>query len=388
MKPSRRFLTLSAAVLVGSVMAACGSSSSPDGASSPPAVSPSASTLDGTRMQSALDAWIESTGLVGATAAVVTPDGTWAGAAGMDGTGAALVPTSALPIASVTKTVTGAEVMLLAQQGKIDLDAPVTTYVDVPWDTRGATVRELLGMRSGFPGLEDAVLLPKVAADLSQRWTNKQLVALVDPSGPRIGTRGAPTTGDMSTWYNSVNFDLLAMVIEKVTGTTTAAAIRRDLLEPLALERIWWQPEEKPTAPLAAALDDPARKLSDPASGYLPSTAWGSAMGGGGCMAADAPTLAAWGAALYGARAVPQSVVDQMAGASPDGYGLATARAVLDDGSLLLGHLGDARIAGSLLFHWPATGVTVAVLVPQGLGDEPPTLAFAESLAALALLAT
>lgn len=388
MKPSRRFLTLSAVVLVGSLVAACGSSSSAGGSSSPPAASASTSALDGTRMQRALEAWIASAGLVGATAAVVTPNGTWSGAAGMDGTGAALVPTSAMPIASITKTVTGAEVMLLAQRGLIDLDAAVTTYVDVPWDTRGATVRELLGMRSGFPGLEDPVLLPRVAADLTARWTNAQLVALVDPAGPRIGTRGAPTTGDMGSWYNSVNFDLLAMVIEKVTGTTAAAAVRRDLLEPLGLERIWWQPEEKPSAPIAAALDDPARKLSDPASGYLPSVAWGSAMGGGGCMAADAPTLAAWGSALYGARAVPRSVVDEMIGAAPDAYGLATARAVLDDGSLLLGHLGDARIGGSLLFHWPTTGVTVVVLVPQGLGDEPPTPAFAESLAALAMLAS
>ncbi len=338
-------------------------------------------------MQKALDAWIVSAGLVGATAAVVTPHGTWAGASGMDGAGTALVATSAMPIASVTKTVTGAEVMLLAQRGLVDLDAPVTTYVAVPWDTRGATVRDLLGMRAGFPGLDDAVLLPKVSADLTARWTNAQLVALVDPEGARIGTVGAPTTGDMSSWYNSVNFDLLAMVIEKVTGTSAASAIRRDLLEPLALERIWWQPEEKPTAPLAAALDDPARKLSGPSSGYLPSLAWGSAMGGGGCMAADAPTLAAWGAGLYGARAVPRSVLDEMIGAAPDGYGLATMRMVLDDGSLLLGHLGNARVAGSLLLHWPATGVTVVVLVPQGLADDPPTPALAEELAALALLA-
>lgn len=387
MKPSHGFLILSAAVLAGSLVAACGSSSPPGGTSSSPAASPNATTLDGTRLQRALDAWVDSAHLVGATAAVVTPDGSWSGAAGKDGTGAALVPTSAMPIASITKTVTGAEVMLLAQQGKIDLDSPVTAYVEVPWDTRGATVRDLLGMRSGFPGLADPVLLPKVAADLTARWTNAQLVALVDPAGPRIGTRGAPTTGDMSTWYNSVNFDLLAMVIEKVTGTSAAAAIRRDLLVPLGLERIWWQPDEKPTAPLAAVLDDPVRKLADPSSGYLPSIAWGSAMGGGGCMAADAPTLAAWGAALYTAHAVPQSVVDEMIGVAPDGYGLATARMVLDDGSLLLGHLGDARIAGSLLLHWPATGVTVVVLVPQGLGDEPPTPAFAEELAALAQFA-
>lgn len=387
MRTPRRFLVLVLVLAVGGSLTACGSSGGGGGGSSAP---PSPSVLSNAdKLQKALDAWVASSGLVGASAAVVAPRGSWSGSSGVDGAGTALTPTSAMPIASVTKTFTGAEVMLLAQKGLIDLDAPVTTYVDVPWTTGGATVRDLLGMRSGFPGLDDPVLLPKVSKDLSARWTNAQLVALVDPEGSRIGRVHAAPTGDMSGWYNSVNFDLLAMVVERVTGTSAAAAVRRDLLAPLALQRIWWQPDEKPVPPLAAALGGEQYPLSDPASGYLPSTAWASAMGGGGCMAADAPTLAAWGAALYDGIAVPKALVDEMtAGAADDGYGLATMRAVGDDGRLLVGHLGDARVAASLLLHWQGSDITVAILVPQHLDQNAlPTPALAEELAALAQLA-
>ena len=60
-------------------------------------------------------------------------------------------PPSAFAIASTTKTFVAAEVLLLASQGKIDLDAPVTEYVSLPFETNGATIRQLATMTSGSP---------------------------------------------------------------------------------------------------------------------------------------------------------------------------------------------------------------------------------------------
>ena len=102
-------------------------------------------------LQAAIDKWVAQGSLTGMTAAVVTPDGVWSGAAGVDGAGTPLQPDSALSMQSISKTYTAAEVMLLAGRGLVDLDAPITDYVDVPFDTQGATVRQVLAMRSGFP---------------------------------------------------------------------------------------------------------------------------------------------------------------------------------------------------------------------------------------------
>ena len=93
------------------------------------------STAD--QLQAQLTSYIAEKGLVGLSAAVVTPKGIWAGGVGVDGAGKAIRADSALAIASTTKTFVAAEILLLSQQGKIKLDAPVTNYVTLPFDSKG-----------------------------------------------------------------------------------------------------------------------------------------------------------------------------------------------------------------------------------------------------------
>ena len=56
----------------------------------------SAQTAD--KLQAAIDKWVAQGSLKGMTAAVVTPDGVWSGAAGVDGAGTPLQPDSALSL--------------------------------------------------------------------------------------------------------------------------------------------------------------------------------------------------------------------------------------------------------------------------------------------------
>src|SRR5689334_15521884 len=86
-------------------------------------------------------------GARGLAAAVVTDRGSWAGAAGTDGVGARVQVRSMMPIDSITKTFTAAEVLLLAQARKVDLDAPLSKYIDDPLTAGRATVRQVLSMR-------------------------------------------------------------------------------------------------------------------------------------------------------------------------------------------------------------------------------------------------
>ena len=86
-------------------------------------------------------------------AAVLTPQGVWAGAAGIDGpAGRKATPDDVWAIASISKTFTAALVFKLAEAGKVDLDKPLSNYLGaVKANTNGATVRQALAMRSGFP---------------------------------------------------------------------------------------------------------------------------------------------------------------------------------------------------------------------------------------------
>jgi D-alanyl-D-alanine carboxypeptidase len=298
--------------------------------------------------------------VIGLSAAVVSPAGSWAGATGVDAAGTAIKPTSAFAIADITKTFVGAEILLLASGGKIDLDAPVTTYVSLPFATNGATIRQLATMTSGFPGLPVGLLDLQVPKDLSHAWTAEELVALAKDQ-PRLGTPGGPGA------FNGLNFVVLGMVIEKVTREPLATVLRRDLLAPSALDRIWMQPAEKPQPPLTAAVESGGVKVVDPASGYLPSLALASTGQGGAGVAADAQSLARWGYLLYGGRIISGDLVATMTTKVADtvfgAYGFGTMVADVD-GQTVFGHPADYMQYSSLLLVWPGTRTAVAVLAP------------------------
>ncbi len=322
------------------------------------AVLPQATTAT---LQSLIDGWVGTAGIPGVAAAVVTPDGSWAGAAGVDGSGTPIVADSAFALASITKTFVAAEVLSLAAAGKIDLDAPVTYYVDLPFDADGATVRQLATMTSGFPQfVPDETLQPLVAGDLQRTWTARDIVD-ASADQPRVGTLGE--TGR----YNGLNYVVLGMVVEKVTGGSLASAIRRDLLSPAGLERIWTQPDEKPGQPQAVAVAPAIADVVDAESGYLPSLAAASTGRGGAGMAADAPSLARWGYLLYGGRVIDPTLVGTMTAgdlAADNGYGFGTMTAEIY-GATVVGHAGDYMGYSSMLLVWPETRTAVAVLAPK-----------------------
>ena len=311
------------------------------------------------RLAARLESLVEASAATGAVAAIVTPDGTWAGATGVDGAGNPIEPTSAFGIGSVSKTMTAAEILLLASQGKLDLDAPVTDYVDLPFDARGATIRQLAMMQSGFPAGNDANLETLVAKDPGRTWTVDDVLDWAKDT-PRAGTLGGPGM------YNGINYQALSKVVETVTGTSLAEAFRRDLLGPAGLERMWTQAGEQPEAPLAIARD-PGSGIVDATSGWLPSLAAASTGNGAAGLAADAPTLARWAYLLYGSRVIPPELVAVMTKpnwASQMGYGFGT---MFDkaSGTLVVGHAGDYMGYSAVMLAWPEQRVALAVLVPR-----------------------
>ena len=314
-----------------------------------------------TRLQAALERLVGGSAATGAAAAIVTPDGSWAGATGVDGAGAPIEPTSAFGIGSTSKTVTAAEILLLASQGKLDLDRPVADVVTLPFDAQGATIRQVATMQSGFPRPYNAVadLETEVAKDLGRTWTIADVLEWVKDLAP-LGTVGGPGK------YNGTNYQVLSQVIEQVTGKPLATAIRDDLLGPAGLDRMWTQVGERPQAPLAIAVD-PWTGIVDAKSGYLPSKAAASTGNGAAGIAADAPTLARWGYLLYGGRVIDPAVLAPMMKpnwGSESGYGFGS---MFDKttGALVVGHPGDYMGYSAILLAWPDDHTSVAVLVPR-----------------------
>ncbi|MEG1681857.1 MAG: serine hydrolase domain-containing protein, partial [Stenotrophomonas sp.] len=69
----------------------------------------------------------------------------------------ATTPATLFPINSATKAFTGVAVMQLVEAGRLDLDAPISTYLQqLPAAWQRIRVRQLLAHTSGLPDIVDA----------------------------------------------------------------------------------------------------------------------------------------------------------------------------------------------------------------------------------------
>lgn len=295
----------------------------------------------------------------GFTAVVLdAANGTWAGAAGTaDGTNA-LEPDHMMYLGAVSQTFVAAQVLQLVEQGLVDLDTPVAAYLpsDIPFDLNGATVRELLGMRSGIP---DHLAVPGISIllreDRARRWTPAEILELVPD-------RRGPAGGQVA--FSSTNYVLLGLVVEYVTGTSLAAALRAGVLDHPGLERLAVQPDESPQPPLALPFGagiEPVEVLAL-GGGLLPSASEVTASAGAGNMAGDAPALALWWQLLCGGQVVSRTSLTEMADFQPRrDVGLGFSRFRAPGGTPAVGAFsfgpGFAAVATCL----PVDGIVVVV---------------------------
>ncbi len=124
-------------------------------------------------------------------------------------------------IGSITKTVTGAMLLKLAEQGKVQFDETLADiFSEVPADKAGITVQQLLTHSSGF---RDAV-----GSDEERLAKNKFLERA-------FWSRLISEPGD-EYHYSNVGFSVLAAIIEHRSGKTYDTFLQEDVLAGLGFE--------------------------------------------------------------------------------------------------------------------------------------------------------
>lgn len=173
---------------------------------------------------------VEDKGIRGASAAVVFPDeSVWRAAAGKYGT-ADLDPEMLYEIGSNTKTYVAAMMMLLQEEGLLNLDDTLYAYLNpIPKVNYGITLRQLLNHTSGIYNYTNH---PDFAVQVNSNMTT---FWEVDTLYARF--LNAPNFAPGASWsYSNTNYLLLGQVIEEVTGDPFHEAVRDRLLVPLGLE--------------------------------------------------------------------------------------------------------------------------------------------------------
>jgi CubicO group peptidase (beta-lactamase class C family) len=173
--------------------------------------------------------------LVGVTWSLLTPEGVTLGAAGTRNAalGTPMHPSDRVHVGSVAKTFIATGVLVLVTEGRLTLDTPVGTLlpdlrITNPWNTEAPLlVRHLLDHTGG---LDDARFWQVFTArgdpesSLASGLGARQAVTVRHPPGARFS-------------YSNTGFLLLAMVIERVTGTRYEAWLDASLLAPLGMHR-------------------------------------------------------------------------------------------------------------------------------------------------------
>ena len=228
------------AACVALLIASCSSTTEPTTAPSATTTATSSAPtgsalkpIDPTAFQAVVDAAAKELMVPGAMVVLRTPQGIFDAAVGTTKLGAQTAPDAIthFRIASNTKTMTSALIVLLAQDGKLKFSDPVSTYVpDVP-NGENITIAELLKMRSG---LYNYTFAPEFAATLdtdpTKAWTPQEVLTIAFRHPPE-------SPPDTSYDYNNTNYALLGLIAEKAGGRPLAQQFQDRLFGPLGLQQ-------------------------------------------------------------------------------------------------------------------------------------------------------
>ena len=162
-----------------------------------------------------------------------------------------ITSSSPFHIASVSKTFTAMVILKLMEQGKINLDADVKTYLP-SFPYQNITIRNLLSHRSGLPNyvhlMEGKIVTTTRYKGKRGKWVIKTVTkkdihlkeGLIDNNDVLnfLVDRQPPIEALPNHKFNycNTNFALLALIVEKVSGIDFPTYMKQNIFEPLGMK--------------------------------------------------------------------------------------------------------------------------------------------------------
>jgi D-alanyl-D-alanine carboxypeptidase len=251
----------------------------------------------------------------------------WNSAAGMaDGKEEAMTADHKIKIASIGKTFTATVVLQLIEEGHLNLDDTIDKFLDnaiVKLDSlhiyegiaygRQITVKQLLNHTSGIADyMEDPRFVTDAIEHAQELWSPSEI----------LGKYYEYQTNEKATFppgkgfnYSDVNYVLLAMIIEQVTGETYHAQLASRIFSPLGMNNSYLEYYEEPRGdnPLSHAY----LSTIDLVTEVNTSMDWG----GGGIVSTCEELNTFFRALIDGKIFKKEATLTQMLGAADEGRG-------------------------------------------------------------------
>lgn len=166
-------------------------------------------------------------------------------------TGQKIDANSAIHLASVSKTFTAAAILKLMEQNKLSLEDSLSTYFpSLPY--KGITIKMLLTHRSGLPNYVYFMDGNKTIVSYRKNKRGRKIRVVKTVKDPNA-FQGIATNNDVLNFmvaqkpgiqaypdrrfqYCNTNYVLLALILEKITGQSFPAYLKKEIFEPYGLK--------------------------------------------------------------------------------------------------------------------------------------------------------
>ncbi|MFF2445716.1 serine hydrolase domain-containing protein [Neobacillus sp. NPDC058068] len=147
-----------------------------------------------------------------------------------DSSGRPVTPETPFGLGSIGKSITAMAVLQLAEEGKIDLDAPIQRYIPTKYDgAEFITVRQLLNQTSGFTQISTFRNTLASVNDQYQNAIEKNALSYAEKF-----LKGTKQTEHPYT-YSNANYVLLGYIVQRVSGQSYGDYVKEHIFNPLSM---------------------------------------------------------------------------------------------------------------------------------------------------------
>jgi D-alanyl-D-alanine carboxypeptidase len=254
-------------------------------------------------------------------------------------------------IASITKTFTATVVLQLIDEKTLSLNDHLSEFVEGIPNGEQITIRQLLNMTAGvYDYFKDPEFIAWMYGDPGTPFSRNAVLEIARRHGPEFPPGQA--------WgYSNTNYELLGLVVEKVTGRSVEAVVKHRIIDRLNLDKTIYPNSPSVPKPYAHGYLSVNGQLEDATEFDA------NAVRASGGLVSTLDDLRVWAHALANGSPLTHRMqqerlktIDTAAADNPGRYGLG-----IQDREGYLGHNGGTPGYSSAMFAVPG-GATIIVL--------------------------
>ena len=267
-----------------------------------------------------------------------------------------ITPETSFRLASLTKQFTAMAIMMLVEDGKLQLDTRITdVFPDLPGFMRDITIVQLVRHNAGL--VDYASLVP---ASATEQVHDSDVFDMMRQTTETLFPPGT------SYQYSNSGYAMLAMVVEELSGLSFSEYLATRIFTPLHMDHSVGFVEGVNTVPDRAF----GYTVSDSGVDYSDQSLTSAVLGDGGIYS-SVDDLARWDQALYTDTLVSSNMLEFAFTPGLSNYGFGW-RITDYKGRKRLSHTGSSRGFRNVIHRFPDEKLTVIILTNRSGPDVTP----------------